>query len=150
MCCFQLGEGHDRTKESSECLKHLTQQAVVLQKKMNEIYKGDKSISFPPIQVSPYGEKKGKNPHDLFECSDVLVSFKLALHIHTRTLSHRQLLQYTYEQAFNQHFLDLVLASQQAANIFLGQMKWPGLHCSGRNVLKEGWPFVELLTEIEI
>ncbi|KAK7087364.1 clustered mitochondria protein homolog [Littorina saxatilis] len=46
-----LGEAHERTKESSECLKHLTQQAVVLQKKMNEIYKGDKSISFPPIQI---------------------------------------------------------------------------------------------------
>lgn len=55
--CFQLGERHDRTKESSECLKHLTQQAVVLQKKMNEIYKGDRSISFPPIQVRPCREK---------------------------------------------------------------------------------------------
>jgi protein TIF31 len=50
-CGCQLGESHERTKESSECLKHLTQQAVVLQKKMNEIYKGDKSISFPPIQI---------------------------------------------------------------------------------------------------
>lgn len=28
----QLGDEHDKTKESSECLKHLTQQAVVLQK----------------------------------------------------------------------------------------------------------------------
>ncbi|XP_041348382.1 clustered mitochondria protein homolog isoform X2 [Gigantopelta aegis] len=46
-----LGEDHDRTKESSECLKHLTQQAVVFQKKMNEIYKGDKNITFPPIQI---------------------------------------------------------------------------------------------------
>ncbi|XP_025090334.1 clustered mitochondria protein homolog isoform X2 [Pomacea canaliculata] len=46
-----LGEEHERTKESSECLKHLTQQAVVLQKKMNEIQKGDKTTSFPPIQI---------------------------------------------------------------------------------------------------
>ena len=46
-----LGEDHDRTKESSECLKHLTQQAVVFQKKMNEIYKGEKSITFPPLQI---------------------------------------------------------------------------------------------------
>ncbi|XP_076108717.1 clustered mitochondria protein homolog [Mytilus galloprovincialis] len=46
-----LGEEHDRTKESSECLKHLTQQAVVFQKKMNEIYKGEKSITFPPLQI---------------------------------------------------------------------------------------------------
>ena len=49
---FQLGEEHERTKESSECLKHLTQQAVVFQKKMNEICKGEKSISFAPLQVS--------------------------------------------------------------------------------------------------
>jgi protein TIF31 len=33
-----LGEEHEKTKESSECLRHLTQQAVVLQKKMNEMY----------------------------------------------------------------------------------------------------------------
>merc|ERR1719445_624720 len=48
----QLGDEHDKTKESSECLKHLTQQAVVLQKKMNEIYTGkSKSASLPPIQI---------------------------------------------------------------------------------------------------
>lgn len=46
-----LGEEHERTKESSECLKHLTQQAVVFQKKMNEIYKGEKSITFPPLHI---------------------------------------------------------------------------------------------------
>ncbi|KAJ8312586.1 hypothetical protein KUTeg_009959 [Tegillarca granosa] len=46
-----LGDEHERTKESSECLKHLTQQAVVFQKKMNEIYKGEKSITFPPLQI---------------------------------------------------------------------------------------------------
>ena len=51
MFFLQLGEDHDRTKESSECLKHLTQQAVVFQKKMNEIYKGEKSITFPPLQI---------------------------------------------------------------------------------------------------
>ncbi|XP_060085603.1 clustered mitochondria protein homolog [Ylistrum balloti] len=46
-----LGEEHERTKESSDCLKHLTQQAVVFQKKMNEIYKGEKSITLPPLQI---------------------------------------------------------------------------------------------------
>lgn len=46
-----LGEDHERTKESSECLKHLTQQAVVFQKKMNEICKGDKSINFASLQI---------------------------------------------------------------------------------------------------
>ncbi|XP_062583916.1 clustered mitochondria protein homolog isoform X1 [Saccostrea cucullata] len=46
-----LGEEHERTKESSECLKHLTQQAVVFQKKMNEIYKGEKSITLPPLHI---------------------------------------------------------------------------------------------------
>jgi len=46
-----LGEEHDRTKESSECLKHLTQQAVTFQKKMNEIVKGEKNISWSPIHI---------------------------------------------------------------------------------------------------
>ena len=45
-----LGEEHDRTRESAQVLKHLTEQAVLLQKKMNEMYKGEK-ISFPPIQI---------------------------------------------------------------------------------------------------
>lgn len=47
----QLGENHEKTKESSECLKHLTQQAVVLQKKMNEIYNGKNGAALPPIQI---------------------------------------------------------------------------------------------------
>lgn len=47
----QLGEEHEKTKESSDCLRHLTQQAVVLQKKMNEIYTGKSGVSLPPIQV---------------------------------------------------------------------------------------------------
>merc|ERR1739844_879220 len=49
----QLGEDHDKTKESGECLKHLTQQAVVLQKKMNEIYTGKSKATLPPIQIQP-------------------------------------------------------------------------------------------------
>merc|ERR1712223_2002289 len=49
----QLGDDHDKTKESSECLKHLTQQAVVLQKKMNEIYTGKSKATLPPIQIQP-------------------------------------------------------------------------------------------------
>ncbi|XP_012056123.1 PREDICTED: clustered mitochondria protein homolog isoform X2 [Atta cephalotes] len=48
-----LGEEHEKTKESSDCLRHLTQQAVVLQKKMNEIYTGKSGVSLPPIQVQP-------------------------------------------------------------------------------------------------
>jgi protein TIF31 len=47
----QLGEEHEKTKESSECLRHLTQQAVVLQKKMNEICKGNATTMIPPIQI---------------------------------------------------------------------------------------------------
>ncbi|KAK5639875.1 hypothetical protein RI129_010686 [Pyrocoelia pectoralis] len=50
---LQLGDNHEKTKESSECLKHLTQQAVVLQKKMNEIYTGKNGASIPPIQIQP-------------------------------------------------------------------------------------------------
>ncbi|XP_058803324.1 clustered mitochondria protein homolog isoform X2 [Phymastichus coffea] len=49
----QLGEDHEKTKESSDCLRHLTQQAVVLQKKMNEIYTGKTGVSLPPIQIQP-------------------------------------------------------------------------------------------------
>lgn len=48
-----LGEEHDKTKESSDCLRHLTQQAVVLQKKMNEIYTGKQNVNLPPIQIQP-------------------------------------------------------------------------------------------------
>jgi len=45
-----LGEEHERTKESAQVLKHLTEQAVILQKKMNEMYKGEK-MAFTPIQI---------------------------------------------------------------------------------------------------
>jgi len=47
----QLGDEHEKTKESSECLRHLTQQAVVLQKKMNHIYSGKTGAALPPIQI---------------------------------------------------------------------------------------------------
>ncbi|XP_064460809.1 clustered mitochondria protein homolog [Ornithodoros turicata] len=46
----QLGEEHDKTRESSECLRHLTQQAVVLQKKINDIYKKS-NATLPPLQI---------------------------------------------------------------------------------------------------
>ncbi|KAH9517025.1 hypothetical protein DERF_007725 [Dermatophagoides farinae] len=49
----ELGENHEKTKESSDCLRHLTNQAVVLQKKMNEIYKGNVNMIIPPIQIQP-------------------------------------------------------------------------------------------------
>ncbi|XP_067010907.2 clustered mitochondria protein homolog [Anabrus simplex] len=49
----QLGEAHEKTRESSDCLRHLTSQAVVLQKKMNEIYTGKPGASLPPIQIQP-------------------------------------------------------------------------------------------------
>ncbi|XP_070493188.1 clustered mitochondria protein homolog [Chironomus tepperi] len=49
-----LGENHEKTQESSDCLRHLTQQAVVLQKKMNDIYTNGKLISgLPPIHIQP-------------------------------------------------------------------------------------------------
>merc|ERR1711974_541257 len=41
------------TRESGECLRHLTQQAVVLQKKMNDIYQGKTKSGLPPIQIQP-------------------------------------------------------------------------------------------------
>ncbi|XP_070839589.1 clustered mitochondria protein homolog [Chaetodon trifascialis] len=44
----QVGEDHDRTKESSEYLKSLTQQAVILQKAINLIYSNTPSACIPP------------------------------------------------------------------------------------------------------
>lgn len=50
----QLGETHEKTKESSECLRLLTQQAVFLQKKMNNLYSNGKITSnLPPIHIQP-------------------------------------------------------------------------------------------------
>lgn len=46
-----LGENHDRTNESSECLKHLTQQAVKFQKTMNQLSKGEKLNALTPLQI---------------------------------------------------------------------------------------------------
>lgn len=49
-----MGEKHEKTVESSECLRHLTQQAVVLQKKMNDICSNGKLTSeLPPIHIQP-------------------------------------------------------------------------------------------------
>ena len=42
---LQLGEDNEKTKESSELLKHLTSQAVALQRKINEFSKSS-SASF--------------------------------------------------------------------------------------------------------
>lgn len=51
---IQFGESHEKTKESSECLRHLTQQAVVLQKKMNDICTNGKiTVDLPPIHIQP-------------------------------------------------------------------------------------------------
>ncbi|XP_022692197.1 clustered mitochondria protein homolog isoform X1 [Varroa jacobsoni] len=53
-----LGDAHERTKESSECLRHLTQQAVVLQKQINELSDNanmpkNANKVLPPIYVTP-------------------------------------------------------------------------------------------------
>ncbi|XP_058055311.1 clustered mitochondria protein homolog [Anopheles bellator] len=49
----QLGEGHEKTQESSECLRHLTQQAVVLQKKMVCANGNLRNSGLPPIHIQP-------------------------------------------------------------------------------------------------
>uniref|UniRef100_A0A4W6F6X8 Clustered mitochondria homolog n=1 Tax=Lates calcarifer TaxID=8187 RepID=A0A4W6F6X8_LATCA len=48
----QVGENHDSTRESSEYLKSLTQQAVVLQKAINHIYSNTPSACIPPPKFS--------------------------------------------------------------------------------------------------
>ncbi|XP_013108715.2 protein clueless [Stomoxys calcitrans] len=50
----QLGENHEKTRESAECLRLLTQQAVLLQRKMNDIYSNGKlTTGLPPIHIQP-------------------------------------------------------------------------------------------------
>ncbi|RVE51305.1 hypothetical protein evm_004109 [Chilo suppressalis] len=49
-----LGEKHEKTRESSECLRHLTQQAVVLQKRLAEAY-GRAPPAPPPLHIQPPG-----------------------------------------------------------------------------------------------
>ncbi|XP_061683095.1 clustered mitochondria protein homolog isoform X1 [Syngnathoides biaculeatus] len=48
----QMGEAHEKTKESSEYLKCLTQQAVALQRTMNEIYKNGSNASITPLKFT--------------------------------------------------------------------------------------------------
>uniref|UniRef100_A0AAQ4QE72 Clustered mitochondria protein homolog n=1 Tax=Gasterosteus aculeatus aculeatus TaxID=481459 RepID=A0AAQ4QE72_GASAC len=48
----QMGEAHEKTKESSEFLKYLTQQAVSLQRTMNEIYKNGSNASITPLKFT--------------------------------------------------------------------------------------------------
>lgn len=47
-----MGETHEKTRESSEYLKYLTQQAVALQRTMNEIYKNGSNASIMPLKVT--------------------------------------------------------------------------------------------------
>ncbi|KAH9644878.1 hypothetical protein HF086_007966 [Spodoptera exigua] len=53
----QLGEKHEKTRESSECLRHLTQQAVVLQKRLAEAYARSPHAAPapPPLHIQPPG-----------------------------------------------------------------------------------------------
>lgn len=46
----QLGEKHEKSIECSESLRFLTQQAVILQKRMNELSKG-KNATVPNLQI---------------------------------------------------------------------------------------------------
>ncbi|XP_062867426.1 clustered mitochondria protein homolog [Trichomycterus rosablanca] len=48
----QVGEAHEKTQESSEYLKHLTNQAVILQRTMNVIYKNSSDCSIAPLKLS--------------------------------------------------------------------------------------------------
>uniref|UniRef100_A0AAX7TUZ3 Clu domain-containing protein n=1 Tax=Astatotilapia calliptera TaxID=8154 RepID=A0AAX7TUZ3_ASTCA len=48
----QVGENHNSTTESSEYLKSLTQQAVILQKAINQIYSNTPGACIPPPKFS--------------------------------------------------------------------------------------------------
>ncbi|CAF4258898.1 unnamed protein product [Rotaria sp. Silwood2] len=47
---LQLGDEHERTRESAQVLQHLTEQAVVLQKRMNDVVKGQ-LLMIPSITI---------------------------------------------------------------------------------------------------
>uniref|UniRef100_H2Y5F0 Clu domain-containing protein n=1 Tax=Ciona savignyi TaxID=51511 RepID=H2Y5F0_CIOSA len=49
----QLGEVHEKTKESGECLKHLTEQAVTLQRTVKIFYKNPSNPPFLPQITAP-------------------------------------------------------------------------------------------------
>ncbi|XP_055511855.1 clustered mitochondria protein homolog isoform X1 [Leucoraja erinacea] len=53
----RLGETHLKTKGSSEFLKHFTQQAVNLQRTMNEIYKNGSNANLSPVQTTSQSKK---------------------------------------------------------------------------------------------
>ncbi|XP_005170337.2 clustered mitochondria protein homolog isoform X2 [Danio rerio] len=48
----QVGEAHEKAQESSEYLKHLTHQAVILQKTMNWIYKTGSDTNISPLNLN--------------------------------------------------------------------------------------------------
>ncbi len=48
---LQLGDEHERTRESAQVLKHLTEQAVVLQKRINDVVKGQLLV-IPSLTVN--------------------------------------------------------------------------------------------------
>ncbi|CAJ0943056.1 unnamed protein product, partial [Mesorhabditis belari] len=48
-----FGAKHERTRESGDCLKHLTQQAVEFQKRMHEAAKGNEVHKLLPLQAPP-------------------------------------------------------------------------------------------------
>lgn len=59
-----MGEAHEKTKESSEYLKYLTQQAVALQRTMNEIYKNGSNASIMPLKVAALESRHVVLPSD--------------------------------------------------------------------------------------
>jgi protein TIF31 len=48
---LQLGDDNERTRESAECVRHLVDQAVKLQKAMNQLKRGEKLNNLPAFQV---------------------------------------------------------------------------------------------------
>ena len=66
-----MGEAHEKTKESSEYLKYLTQQAVALQRTMNEIYKNGSNASITPLKVTD--EELCESAYQSC-CDDVVIS----------------------------------------------------------------------------
>ena len=51
----QLGDDHDKTKESGECLRHLTQQAVTLQKTVSRSFAAKFYLTVKPVSIQSVG-----------------------------------------------------------------------------------------------
>ena len=82
---MQLGDAHEKTRESSECLKMLTQQAVNFQKKMNEASRVDDRSSrgqAAPVSIAQLLPTMTHNQPTVSSIIDMLNVFNGVVYLH--------------------------------------------------------------------